>query len=327
VSQILSQYYIAGDWGTSNLRLYLCLYQSGKGSSVIDTRYGLGIGQLQRRDRADSEFETEFFKLSQDWFDQHGNMPVILSGMVGSTIGWKDAPYLDCPVDAERIAHGRFSFSARGIDFSVLGGLKTINPLGLPDVMRGEELQLLGWQLLNSGLQGDRLFALPGTHNKWSLCQQHQIKTFLSAFTGELYEILGKHSILIAQDSQHQFDEPSFIEGVNTAQKLGQANILHALFSVRSRQVLGEITAEQSSSYLSGLIIAADVVGAYQVFNSQYSKDPSNDPLGVTIIGESQLSQNYLLALSQLGIPAERVEPSIVAIAGFSAIYQYIYDS
>lgn len=321
--------YIAGDWGTSNLRLYLCEYQSGLGSTVLETQYGPGIAQINAK--LDDSFESEFFKLSQSWLDQHGNLSVILSGMVGSTIGWKDAPYIDCPVDAESIADGRVSFEARGINFSILAGLRTINPLKLPDVMRGEELQLLGWKLLNPDFQGDRLFALPGTHNKWSFLTAGRIDTFLSSFTGELFAILRDHSILVPNSSQRtakdaEFNKDSFLEGVSTAQNLGEANLLHALFSVRSRQVLGEMNTNQSTSYLSGLIIAADVIGACKTFSSYRAKDSTPNELGVTIIGESQLSQNYLLTLQQLGIPADCVAPSKVATAGFSAIYQKIYD-
>ena len=120
--------FIAGDWGTSNLRLYLCEYSLNGVSQILETRFGPGIGQLN------GDFEGEFFKLGQDWLGQYGPLPVLLSGMVGSTIGWKDAPYLSCPVNAEQLAASRVSFKARGVSFSILAGLKTLNPLGMLDV-------------------------------------------------------------------------------------------------------------------------------------------------------------------------------------------------
>ena len=281
----------------------------------METRYGPGIRKL------DTGFEETFFTICQDWFDQLGPLPVLLSGMVGSTIGWKDAPYLNCPVDIDEIANGRISFDARGNHFSILAGLKTINPLQLPDVMRGEELQLLGWQQLNPAADQERLFALPGTHNKWSLFKDNKIETFLSAFTGEMFALLRDQSILLSADAEHTFSESAFMQGVETAARLDKANILHALFSVRSRQVLGELSAEKAASYLSGLILSADVIGAYGVFNAQ-----ANVTLGVTVIGESALSQKYLQVLNHLDIPADYYEPTEIAIAGFSALYGRIYE-
>jgi len=87
--------FIAGDWGTSNLRLYLCQYSQNGASHILDTRFGPGISQIN------GDFEDKFFNLAQDWLDQYNAVPVILSGMIGSTIGWKDAPYLTCPVGIE----------------------------------------------------------------------------------------------------------------------------------------------------------------------------------------------------------------------------------
>jgi 2-dehydro-3-deoxygalactonokinase len=244
--------------------------------------------------------------------------------MIGSTIGWKQTPYLRCPVNILDIVDGRISFTARGIEFSILSGLKTTNLLGLPDLMRGEELQLLGWNVLHADFHGKRLFALPGTHNKWGLVQSRKVETFLSAFTGELFGLLKQHSILIAADpakTSNDFHEVTFLQGVECAQNLGKANLLHTLFSVRSRQVLKELDTEQSVSYLSGMIIGADIKGAYQTFEGHVT-----EPLEVTVIGESGLSSRYLTAFKYLKIKADHALPTDVAIAGYTAIYEKIYE-
>lgn len=302
--------FIAGDWGTSNLRLYLCQYHADKPSTILDTRFGPGISEIN------GDFEDKFFNLSQEWLDQHSSIPVILSGMVGSTIGWKDAPYLTCPVSSEQIAEGRVSFSTRGVEFSILAGLKTLNPLGSPDVMRGEELQLLGWMKLNNLQDGRRLFALPGTHNKWTLTENGHISNFLTAFTGELFALLRRNSILITDDSAISFNQQIFMQGVSAIEKLGEAHLVHALFATRSKQVLGEMAASDGLSYLSGLIAAADIIGATKLFNNTD---------GVTVIGESTLTNQYMLIFDHLGISAQSCEPAQIAIAGFEAIYQNIY--
>ena len=301
--------YIAGDWGTSNLRLYLCEYVQSE-SKLLDTRYGSGISQIN------GDFEEHFFNLTQDWFDAHGTLPVLLSGMIGSTIGWKEAPYLICPVDARQIAQGRITFQERGIEFSILSGLRTINPLGTSDVMRGEELQLLGWMESESLTSGDRLFALPGTHNKWAFSRNGNVQNFLTAFTGELFALLRNQSILITEQSSFSFNKEVFLQGVNASHKQSQAQLVHTLFSTRAKQVLGEIASEDGLSYLSGLIIGSDVAGALTMFD---------DAEEVTIIGDTTLTQHYQLVIEHFQRKAICCDPASIAIAGFNTIYRSIY--
>jgi 2-dehydro-3-deoxygalactonokinase len=301
--------FIAGDWGTSNLRLYLCEYYIDGASQILDTRFGPGISKIE------GDFENIFFELTQDWFEQCSELPVLLSGMVGSNIGWKNAPYLNCPVDAAQIAAGRLEFNCRGISFSILSGLRTENPLGAVDVMRGEELQMLGWLRLQGNSDGKRLFALPGTHNKWTLVENGSITNFLTAFTGELYSLLSTNSILLAESTDIIFNQQAFIEGVRAIGSLGDAQLLHVLFATRSKQVLGEMSSADAPSYLSGLIIGADVIGATKLFGKLDQ---------VSIIGEPSLTKNYKLALDHFGISSESCDPSKIAIAGFEAIFEHL---
>ena len=309
--------FIAGDWGTSNLRLYLCEWSSQSGEQVLEVRHGKGIKQLE------NDFEETFFELTADWFTQHGKVPVILSGMVGSNIGWKEAPYLRCPLSVDDIVDGRLSFTARGIEFSILAGLKTSNPLGLPDVMRGEELQILGWAQLNAMKSSEsRLFILPGTHNKWVLCQGERIKTFLTAFTGELYGLLREKSVLIAAPQETPLNQTAFMRGVAVIEGLEGGHLPHTLFSTRSLQVLGEMSSDDAPSYLSGLITASDVVGATALFLKNSTHTPK-----ITIIGEPILSEQYKLVLNHFKLPADDCNPADAATAAYQLIYRALYHS
>ena len=311
--------FIAGDWGTSNLRLYLCEYNrhgrrehnSNAAARILDTRFGPGISKI------DDDFEDIFFNLTQAWLDQWGLLPVLLSGMVGSTIGWKDTPYLRCPVDAAQIASGRVRFEARGISFSILCGLRTQNPLGAPDIMRGEELQMLGWLRQQNQANGKQLFALPGTHNKWVLVENGRIANFLTAFTGELFSLLKNNSILITDKDSPNVRKSAFLEGVQAIERLGDAHLLHALFATRSKQVLGETESADAPSFLSGLIIGADVIGAIKLFE---------DVDSVTIIGEPALTTNYQLALEYLKVTSQSCDPSEIAISGYHAIFEHLIE-
>jgi len=317
--------FIAGDWGTSNLRLYLCEYKPGKSSDqscqpskILDTRFGPGISQIN------NDFEDKFFNLAQDWLDAQGKLPVLLSGMIGSTIGWKDAPYLTCPVDATQIASGRLQFKARGIEFSILAGLRTLNPLGSADVMRGEELQMLGWLGTQATKPKRKVFALPGTHNKWTLVEDGVITNFLTAFTGELFALLRNQSILITEQNTFSFNEDVFLSAVNNIERLGEAQLVHALFSTRSKQVLGEMAGADALSYLSGLIIGADVMGAKHLFTKDADEGERDS---VTIIGDTALAQHYALVLNHFGIENECCNPADIAIAGYEAIFEHLIEN
>ena len=317
--------FIAGDWGTSNLTLYLCEHNHHEsstsnhavgieekprhGSVILDTRSGPGINRIN------GDFETTFFNLVQDWLDQCGDIPVLLSGMVGSTIGWKEAPYLPCPASAAQITSKRLKFEARGIRFSILTGLRTHNPLGEPDVMRGEELQVLGWLRQQTKLTGKRMIVLPGTHNKWALVENNKISSFLTAFTGELFALLVNHSVLISKEKSVEFNQSAYFDGLEMINKQGNAQLVHTLFSARSKQVLGEMSSAEAANYVSGMIIGADVLGASKLFG---------DIDEVNIIAEPELSRNYAIALEYFGLASETCDPSEVAISGYNAIFEQL---
>ncbi|MDB4352108.1 2-dehydro-3-deoxygalactonokinase [Porticoccaceae bacterium] len=310
--------FIAGDWGTTHLRLYLCQHNSSQALNIVATQMGPGVS------RVEGKFEQIFFDLAGQWFEDHGPMPVILSGMVGSNIGWHAAPYIDCPASAEQIVAGRTGFQARGIDFSIISGLRTTNPLGTPDLMRGEELQLLGWMGAAVGLAnestGAELVVLPGTHNKWALVRGGKIETFVTALTGELYSLLQNHSVLIANGESADFSDDIFLQGVKVATTLESGQLLQALFATRSRQVLGELSESYASSYLSGLLIGSDVVGSVALMEKQMGRISS-----VELIGESALSRCYQLALESVDIKAELRDATQISISGYQAVYAAVY--
>ena len=78
------------------------------------------------------------------WDKAHGMLPAVLGGMVGSTIGWKEVPYLRCPAKPQAIAGAALRFEAGGRAIAILPGLSCTGKTGAPDVMRGEETQILG---------------------------------------------------------------------------------------------------------------------------------------------------------------------------------------
>jgi 2-dehydro-3-deoxygalactonokinase len=86
--------FIAGDWGTSNLRLTLC----DADGQALDMRKGPGAADSRGK-------HAEIFDgLVAEWTGAHGALPAVLSGMVGSTIGWLEVPYLPCPAELYELA-------------------------------------------------------------------------------------------------------------------------------------------------------------------------------------------------------------------------------
>ena len=330
--------FIAGDWGTTHLRLYLFQHHHRQPLTILASQMGPGVAQLKSQvdSQVESNFEQVFFDLAGHWLDKHGPMPVILSGMVGSNIGWHAAPYIDCPASGKQIVAGRTAFNARGIEFSIISGLRTTNPLGTPDLMRGEELQLLGWMGAVDGpentLKSAQLVVLPGTHNKWALVRGGKIETFVTALTGELYSLLQNHSVLIANTESADFSDDIFMQGVKLATTLESGQLLQALFATRSRQVLGELSELHASSYLSGLLIGSDVVGSLALMEKEIvGKEIVGKQIAaissIVLIGDSALSRCYQLALESVGIKAELRDATEIAVSGYEAIYQALYPS
>jgi 2-dehydro-3-deoxygalactonokinase len=268
--------FIGGDWGTSRLRLFLC---DGAGE-VLVRKEGPGA--------AAGDCAAVFAGLTAEW---DASWPAILCGMVGSTIGWREVPYLQCPAALEELAQGALRFEAEGRPIALLPGLQCKNPLGNPDVMRGEETQLAG--AMGGSPAGRRLFCLPGTHAKWVEAQDGIVTRFQTALSGELFELLTRHSVLARGSGPVRREDPAFTMGLAEARESRHAGLLHSLFGARSRQLAGEFSREQASSYLSGLIIGEDVAGAAKLFAFD---------VPVTLICTPALAALYAIPLADYGV-------------------------
>src|SRR5262249_4902913 len=87
---------VLADWGTTNLRAWAI----GHDGVVLQQRSG-GAGLLAIKDGAFAESFTAF---CGDWLVASRPVPALLSGMVGSKLGWKEAPYLAAPVVLDELA-------------------------------------------------------------------------------------------------------------------------------------------------------------------------------------------------------------------------------
>lgn len=297
--------FIAGDWGTSNLRLTLCDAEG----QALDVRKGPGAADSR------GKHAEVFDGLVAEWRGLHGALPAVLSGMVGSTVGWLEVPYLPCPAELYELAES----PARVRDgVFIISGMRCSNPLGAPDVMRGEETQLLGARHLDETLdQGKQLICMPGTHTKWVSLHEGVVQEFLTAPTGELFGLLCEHSVLVrdkATPITHQ--SADFERGVAESVRHPEVNLLHRLFQSRSLRIDKQLSAEGAASWMSGLLIGSDVGGALALFREL----PRTSP--VFIIGTPQLNESYSRALARHGRKTVCIEGDKAALAGLTYVYQ-----
>jgi 2-dehydro-3-deoxygalactonokinase len=305
---MISDRYVVGDWGTSRLRLFLC---EGPGA-ILDTVDGLGVATVK------VPFDAYFESIMRPWEAQYGPLTAVMCGMIGSSIGWAQAPYVNCPANPEKIIDG--CIALRGGSIHIVPGARCENRLRAADFMRGEETQILGALTLDSTLRrGQRLLCLPGTHTKWVLLEDGIMSGFLTALTGELFGALRDHSVLVPADCRSEtVSGAAFEEGVKRFNDFPQAQVLHRLFECRSRVLSGELGARSAVSFLSGLLIAADVGGALQLFGDSQAKT------SVYLIGEPQLTRLYAAALQLKASDSRQLDGAAASLAGLKRVRQHI---
>jgi 2-dehydro-3-deoxygalactonokinase len=183
---------------------------------------------------------------------------------------------------------------------TIVPGVATRDASGLPDVMRGEETQILG------AIAPDEpgvLAVLPGTHSKWARVEHGRIVDFTTFMTGELYAVLVDHSMLgrLAGHEPGHFVRGTFSHGV--ARGLADGELSHDLFCARTLSLAGELASDEVTDWLSGLLIGREIRAA-RVWASRAGIDPSI----VRIIGSDALVERYDVALGDAGVLAERAD-------------------
>ncbi|WP_129779867.1 2-dehydro-3-deoxygalactonokinase [Peristeroidobacter soli] len=300
--------HIAGDWGTTHLRLHLC-----RGGTVLDKVDGAGIGSLTL------SAEATLFSALEGWARQHGALPVWLAGMVGSRNGWREVPYASCPAGTAELRRALLRFEARGHSIAIAAGVSCTNPHGAPDVMRGEETQILGAIATHPSLgHGRSIVALPGTHTKWALVENGKLVSFQTSLSGELYALLRDRSTLLkasAAETNEVAERHGFEAGLQRSRELRGVPLSHLLFEVRARQLIQNMTHAAASTYLSGLIIGQDVLGALPLFDGTLRAGKA-----VPIIGAPKLAEFYGIALAAHGIETLPLDATALTIAGLNAL-------
>jgi len=284
---------IAIDWGTTSLRAFR-LDAEGR---VLETRRS-ATGVLACAGR----FEEVLAHEIDGWDD-----PLILmSGMIGSRQGWHEVPYVECPAGLGEIAAAMTPIEAASLPdrrIWIAPGMTVKSRDGLRDVMRGEETQVCG--LLGDFGAGRHLVCLPGTHSKHVDIVDGRIERFHTAMTGEVFDILCRHSILGRLMEPGAHDPEAFSAGVDDAQR--RDDLLAQLFAVRTKGLFGDLPASGLSSYLSGLLIGHELNDLPQAFDSLH------------LVAADQLLMLYERALIRRGHHA-RSHADFAAAKGLHAL-------
>ena len=281
--------FIAIDWGTTNRRVYLV----EDGRVVRSSRDDMGVLAM-----AGASYETALADIRVEC----GDLPVLMAGMVGSTIGWKNAGYVSLPAVIPELASSLCWIDDRT---AIVPGL-AIDDGVRTDVMRGEEVQLLG--AIAAGLvTADTWLCQPGTHCKWARMESGQIARFVTAMSGELFALLRQHGVLSRQLSATVSDGAAFAKGVAEGAK---RDLSASLFSVRSLGVLGKLPDEEASSYASGILIGSDVAARLDEIGTQ----------PVHILADAELGGLYVRAVTLLGGTAILIDSHAAFVAGITAI-------
>ncbi|OJI92699.1 2-keto-3-deoxygalactonate kinase [Planktotalea frisia] len=283
------------DWGTSSLRAFLI----GTQGEVLDS-VSTGEGIMQIPDR---NFDAVFDRLVGS-FPSNAGLPIVVSGMITSRNGWVETPYVTMPTGPEHLARSlvRHQSQSGALIHFVTGA--TTEHISGPDVMRGEETQIIGSAAL--GLS-DGVFVMPGTHSKWVHVAGGKIQDFATYMTGEVFASLKDHTILGTLMEVGDFDLPAFQKGVSAAQDR-RANLLHDLFHVRTLPLMGKLKETETADFLSGLLIGTEIVAALR--KNEAAKR-------VTIVGRNDLADRYEIALQAVGISCHRAPDDIAAKGHF----------
>ena len=285
--------YFAIDWGTTNRRLYAV---ANDGTVIHRAQDDRGVLAVAARG-----YPAEIAAIRA----AHGELPILAAGMVGSTRGWHDVPYVSAPADLPALAAGAVD-AGQGV--TIIPGVSRRDDRRA-DVMRGEEVQVFG--AVVAGLApGDALFCQPGTHDKWIVAEAGAITDFTTAMTGELFALLKAHGILAGMLDGPVADGSAFRDGLARG---GAGDLPAALFEVRASVLLGVRAAADAASFASGILIGADVAARRNLAGRD-----------VHLLGSGSLADLYAVAIAEAGARPVTIDSEAAFVAGIHALREQL---
>ncbi|PWW01633.1 2-keto-3-deoxygalactonate kinase [Hoeflea marina] len=294
--------FVAVDWGTSAFRLWL---MSADGAVIAERRSNEGLAAASAAGFA-SVLESHLAPLPGS-----DGLPVVICGMAGSRQGWIEAGYVEVPAELTSIASGGVRVPGTERNVTILPGM-CVKSAREPDVMRGEETQLLGAMLESSGAER---FCMPGTHSKWVQMRDGKVTGFQTYMTGELFSVICSASILkhsIPDGGSVDANEPEFLTGVRDGW-LTPARFTHELFSIRAGQLLHDRLPTDNRARLSGLLVGVEFAGA-----------GVGDDESVALVASGRMEQLYHAALVACGARVQTIDADTAVQRGLRQAWRIL---
>lgn len=288
--------FIAVDWGTSNRRAWRL---GANGAVVAEMEDDQGILAVPK-----AGFPAAVGEIRA----RLGDLPLLMAGMVGSNRGWIEAPYVPCPAGLAELAAGLCRIE--GERAAIVPGIAWRSGEAA-DVMRGEEVQILGARA-EGWIGSDTTLCHPGTHNKWVRLERGRIAAFRTVMTGEMFSLLKEHSILADLLAGPVEPGPAFEAGVRHG--LERDDLTAELFSVRARALLGKSPSGEAGAFVSGLLIGADLkIGLRLAGEGE-----------IVAMGRPDLTRLFAAALAVAGRPARAVDGEAAFLAGARRLVEMV---
>lgn len=296
--------YVAVDWGTSSFRLWL-----------IDRAGGV-VAERRSPEGMMAAAKLGFAAVLQSHLDAVGaanDLPVVICGMAGARQGWVEAGYIDTPAHLALILQRAVPVPGQSRDIRILPGIAQRDPRA-PDVMRGEETQLLG--ALGADAAGEAVVCIPGTHSKWARVSGGTVERFATFMTGELFSVVSRETILShAVVGANEEDTEAFKSAVIAAFET-PALAANLLFRVRSSQLLygssPSSAREKISGTLIGLELAAGLAG-------------DRPRSGITLVASGRLAVLYRLAFETFSVAVQSIDAEEAVRRGLSMAAEAIW--
>lgn len=288
------------DWSATRLEAALV-----DGTDTVVDRIGTDDGLKHAAGRHEAVLDA----VLAPWRQAHGALHILAAGMVGGRSGWMEMGYVPAPAGLADIARAvRHVALGNGDRLTLIPGLCDPAATPFPDVMRGEEAQLVG-----HGLDRDSVVVMPGNNGKWARIGGGRIMAFRTFVTGELVALLLKHSGLAGIAAQPaERDWSAFARGLDCAAGPDRHGLLTRLFTARTGWLAGQVAPAEIGDYLRGLLIGWEFIEAR---NAGWWQPGGS----VDIVGDDDRVEDYRRAAEGLGLTA-RVAPDDTALRGALAI-------
>ncbi|HYG06183.1 MAG TPA: 2-dehydro-3-deoxygalactonokinase [Stenotrophomonas sp.] len=289
------------NWGSTNFRAF----HIGSDGRLLDAlEQPRGIAGLDR-----AQMQALVAEVAARWPQA---ARIYASGMIGSNIGWSDAGYADCPTTLAQLAARLHEVRIGEVAVAIVPGLACRRAHDdAPDIMRGEETELLG--LIAAGsLPATGLVALPGTHSKWVRLQNGAVMEFMTAMSGEIFDRLTAAGLLASVVEGPAEAGPAFSAGLQAGHDSG-LGLGTLLFGARARVIRGDLPRREGASYLRGVLIGAELADVRRQWG-----DALTEP--VPLIGAAPVCALYAQALAELGARGEQILSHDASLRGFQAL-------